>query len=102
MERSFWIKLLLPLITPKARTVLNRISSDFLDNCEQVKQLEIREMEGKEPVKMNALSDSGAEIPVISEELLEGRKVEQMGKENLQCATCHSCKVDEGRVHIMF
>src|SRR5688572_6692741 len=47
--------------------------------------VEIRGTEGKEPVKVKALIDSGTEIPVISEELLEGMKVEQIGKVNLQC-----------------
>src|SRR5688572_10771461 len=49
--------------------------------------VEIRGTEGKEPVKVKALIDSGTEIPVISEELLEGMKVEQIGKVNLQCVT---------------
>src|SRR6218665_2410779 len=31
-------------------------------------------------VKVNALSDSGAEVPVISEELIEGMNLEQVGK----------------------
>ena len=36
-------------------------------------------------VKVNALSDSGAEIPVISEELIEGMNLEQVGEVSLQC-----------------
>src|SRR6218665_2608943 len=35
-------------------------------------------------VKVNALSDSGAEIPVISEELIEGMNLEQVGEVSLQ------------------
>src|SRR6218665_2077537 len=35
-------------------------------------------------VKVNALSDSGAEIPVISEELIEGMNLEQVGVVSLQ------------------
>ena len=31
-------------------------------------------------IKVNALSDSGAEIPVISEELIEGMNLEQVGE----------------------
>src|SRR6218665_1867670 len=43
------------------------------------------EIRGKETekgsiVKVNALSDSGAEIPVISEELVEGMNLEQVGE----------------------
>ena len=43
VERGYWVKLLLPLMTPKARTVLNRLSYAQLDNYEQVKQLLLRE-----------------------------------------------------------
>src|SRR6218665_3731451 len=48
------------------------------------------EIQGKETdqgsiVKVNALSDSGAEIPVISEELIEGMNLEQVGEVSLQC-----------------
>ena len=48
------------------------------------------EIRGKETdkgstVKVKALSDSGAEIPVISEELIEGMNLEQVGKVSLQC-----------------
>jgi len=48
------------------------------------------EIRGKETdkvstVKVNALSDSEAEIPVISEELIEGMNVEQVGEVSLQC-----------------
>src|SRR6218665_2889601 len=47
------------------------------------------EIRGKETdkgsiVKVNALSDSGAEIPVISEELIEGINLEQVGEVSLQ------------------
>src|SRR6218665_2894460 len=47
------------------------------------------EIRGKETdkgsiVKVNALSDSGAEIPVISEELIEGMNLEQVGVVSLQ------------------
>ena len=35
-------------------------------------------------VKVNALSDSGADIPVISEELIEGMNLEQVGVVSLQ------------------
>src|SRR6218665_2463977 len=50
----------------------------------------IVEIQGKETdqgssVKVNALSDSGAEIPVISEELIEGMNLEQVGEVSLQC-----------------
>src|SRR6218665_1084839 len=50
----------------------------------------IVEIQGKETdqgsiVKVNALSDSGAEIPVISEELIEGMNTEQVGEVSLQC-----------------
>src|SRR5688572_23959433 len=51
----------------------------------QYVEVEIRGTAGKEPIKVKALIDSGAEVPVISEELLEGMKVEQIGKVNLQC-----------------
>src|SRR5688572_22756295 len=51
----------------------------------QYVEVEIRGTAGKEPMKVKALIDSGAEVPVISEELLEGMKVEQIGKVNLQC-----------------
>src|SRR6218665_4076096 len=48
------------------------------------------EIRGKETekgsiVKVNALSDSGAEIPVISEELIEGMNLESVGEVSLQC-----------------
>ncbi len=48
------------------------------------------EIRGKETdispaIKVNALSDSGAEIPVISEELIEGMNLEQVGEESIQC-----------------
>ena len=48
------------------------------------------EIRGKEidqgsAVKVNALLDSGAEIPVISEELIEGMNFEQVGEVSLQC-----------------
>src|SRR6218665_402733 len=36
-------------------------------------------------VKVSAVSDSGAEIPVISEEITEGMNLEQVGKVSLQC-----------------
>src|SRR6218665_3256965 len=47
------------------------------------------EIQGKETdkgsiVKVNALSHSGAEIPVISEELIEGMNLEQVGEVSLQ------------------
>src|SRR6218665_3727482 len=47
------------------------------------------EIRGKEAdkgsmVKVNPLSDSGAEIPVISEELIEGRNLEQVGEVSIQ------------------
>jgi len=47
------------------------------------------EIRGKETdkgsiVKVNALSDSGAEIPVISEELIEGMNLEQVGEVSVQ------------------
>src|SRR6218665_830834 len=47
------------------------------------------EIRGKETdkgsmVKVNALSDSGADIPVISEELIEGMNLEQVGEVSLQ------------------
>src|SRR6218665_2495310 len=47
------------------------------------------EIQGKETekgsiVKVNALSDSGAEIPVISEELIEGMNLEQVGEVSIQ------------------
>src|SRR6188768_1963864 len=51
----------------------------------QYVEVEIRGTAGKEPIKVKALIDSGAEVPVISEELLEGMQVEQIGKVNLQC-----------------
>src|SRR6218665_2393167 len=49
----------------------------------------IVEIQGKETdqgsiVKVNALSDSGAEIPVISEELIEGMHLEQVGEVSIQ------------------
>src|SRR6218665_2334962 len=49
----------------------------------------IVEIRGKETdkgstVKVNALSDSGAEIPVISKELIEGMNLEQVGEVSLQ------------------
>src|SRR6218665_150986 len=48
------------------------------------------EIRGKETdkgstVTVNALSDSGAEIPVISEELIEGMNLEEVGEVSLQC-----------------
>ena len=51
----------------------------------QYVQVKSRLIAGKEPVKVKALIDSGAEVPVINEELLEVMKVEQIGKVNLQC-----------------
>src|SRR6218665_3279967 len=47
------------------------------------------EIRGKETekgsiIKVNALSDSGAEIPVISEELIEGMNLEQVGEVSIQ------------------
>src|SRR6218665_1635949 len=49
--------------------------------------VEIREKETDKwsTVKVNALSDSGAEIPVILEELIEGMNLEQVGEVSLQC-----------------
>jgi len=48
------------------------------------------EIQGKETdkvptIKVNALSDSGSEIPVISKELIEGMNLEQVGEVSLQC-----------------
>src|SRR6218665_3683514 len=49
--------------------------------------VEIREKETDKgsTVKVNALSDSGAEISVVSEELIEGMNLEQVGEVSLQC-----------------
>src|SRR6218665_443857 len=44
-----------------------------------------KETEKGSIVKVNALLDSGAEIPVISEELIEGMYLEQVGEVSLQC-----------------
>src|SRR6218665_3499534 len=48
--------------------------------------VEIRERETEKGsiIKVNALSDSGAEILVISEELIEGMNLEQMGEVSIQ------------------
>ena len=43
VEQQFWVKLLLPLMTPKARTVLNRLSFADLDNYEKVKEHLLKE-----------------------------------------------------------
>jgi hypothetical protein len=43
VQEQFWVKLLLPLMTPKARTVLNRLSFDDLDDYEIVKQHLLKE-----------------------------------------------------------
>jgi len=43
-----------------------------------------KEADKRSTVKVNALSDSGAEIPVISEELIEGMNLEQVGEVSLQ------------------
>ena len=43
VDRQFWVKLLLPLMTPKARTVLNRLSLADLDNYEMVKKHLLKE-----------------------------------------------------------
>src|SRR6218665_3827959 len=43
-----------------------------------------KETEKESIVKVNALSDSGAEIPVISEELIEGMNLEQVGEVSIQ------------------
>src|SRR6218665_911072 len=44
-----------------------------------------KETDKESTIKVNALSYSGAEIPVISEELIEGMNVEQVGEVSLQC-----------------
>ena len=43
VQEQFWVKLLLPLMTPKARTVLNRLSFADLDDYEIVKQHLLKE-----------------------------------------------------------
>src|SRR6218665_4175300 len=46
-----------------------------------------KEADKRSTVKVNALSDSGAEIPVISEELIEGMNLEQVCEASLQGVT---------------
>src|SRR5678815_242072 len=43
VQEQFWVKLLLPLMTPKARTVLNRLSFADLDDYQVVKQHLLKE-----------------------------------------------------------
>src|SRR6218665_3417468 len=61
-----------------------------------LKQIQMKhvivEIRGKETdkgsiVKVNALSDSGAEVPVISEELIAGMNLQQVGEASLQGVT---------------
>src|SRR6218665_3972845 len=61
-----------------------------------LKQIQMKhvivEIRGKETdqgsiVKVNALSDSGAEVPVIIKELSEGMNLQQVGEASLQCVT---------------
>src|SRR6218665_3903480 len=63
------------------------------DESNALKKIQLKhvtvEIRGKETdigsiVKVNALSDSGAKIPVISEELIEGMNLEQEGEVSLQ------------------
>jgi len=64
------------------------------DDNNALKKIQLKhvteEIRGKETdkgstVKANALSDSGAEIPVISEEIIEGMNLEQVGEVSVQC-----------------
>src|SRR6218665_129199 len=64
------------------------------ENGNALKKIQLKhvtaKIRGKETVKgstvkVKALSDSGAEIPVISEELIEGMNLEQVGEISLQC-----------------
>src|SRR6218665_412551 len=48
-------------------------------------EIRAKETDKVSQIKVNALSDSGAEIPVISEELIEGMNLEQVGEVSLQC-----------------
>jgi|SRR6218665_1108595 len=76
---------------PKHTNLKQAIMKDD-NNALQKIQLKfvVVEIRGKETdispaIKVNALSDSGAEIPVISEELIEGMNLEQVGEESIQC-----------------
>src|SRR6218665_3269911 len=71
----------------KSRPSGTRVVTNALKKI-QLKHVTV-EIRGKENgkgaiVKVNALSDSGAEIPVISEELIEGMNLEQVGVVSLQ------------------
>ena len=66
------------------------------DDNNALKKIQLKhvtvEIRGKETnkvptIKVNALSDSWAEIPVISEELVEGMNLEHVGEVSLQCVT---------------
>src|SRR3984885_2706950 len=53
--------------------------------CLQYVDVELRGEEGHDPLKVKVLADSGAEVPVVSKDLLKGMKSEYIGKVKLQC-----------------
>ena len=62
--------------------------------CLQYVDVELRGEEGHDPLKVKVLTDSGAEIPVVSKDLLKGMKSEFIGKVKLQCVAGEAIPAD--------
>src|SRR3984885_10907993 len=62
--------------------------------CLQYVDVELRGEEGHNPLKVKVLTDSGAEVPVVSKDLLKGMKSEFIGKVKLQCVAGEAIPAD--------
>src|ERR1700733_9472161 len=62
--------------------------------CLQYVDVELRGEEGHGPLKVKVLADSGAEVPVVSKDLLNGMKSEIIGKVKLQCVAGEAIAAD--------
>src|ERR1700735_1738497 len=60
----------------------------------QYVDVELRGEEGHNPLKVKVLTDSGAEVPVVSKDLLKGMKSEFIGKVKLQCVAGEAIPAD--------
>jgi len=63
----------------------NALKKIQLNHVDLVVEIRGKETDKFPAMKVNALSDLGAEIPVISEELIERMNLEQVGEVSLQC-----------------
>src|SRR3984885_5684058 len=62
--------------------------------CLQYVDVELRGEEGHGPLKVKVLADSGAEVPVVSKDLLKVMKSEFVGKVKLQCVAGEAIPAD--------